>query len=154
MAWRGLVQDTIFKIIDKDCVLALGSVLGADNLKRRLVNEYTYDEGRREYVMSRMSVEFGAYLADEGYGVVLVPDELHHETGLGVYNFGLGDLIVADARMAALLEAADAFKGTVEVHPEWTPSMFAWMCETTLVFRRTTAEAHHQPPAPRHPAGM
>lgn len=45
-------------------------------------------------------------------------------------------------------------RGQVEVHPEWSPSMFAWMCDTTLVFRRSTPDANHTSPAPRNPDGM
>lgn len=73
------------------------------------MNEYTYDNVKKEYVMSRMSVEFGCYLADEGYNVIRVPEALHHETGLGVYNFGNGDLVAADDRMAALIQSAGCF---------------------------------------------
>ena len=65
-------QDSVVKIVDRDCVIALESILGQDNLRRRLVNEYTWDAKKNEYAMSRMSVELGQYLADEGYHVVKV----------------------------------------------------------------------------------
>lgn len=47
-----------------------------------------------------------------------------------------------------LLSACVAFiRGTIEVHPEWTPTMYQWMCTATLVFRTNTPEAQHVTPA-------
>lgn len=36
------------------------------------MNEYTWDESKKEYVMSRMSVELGRYIADQGYQAIKV----------------------------------------------------------------------------------
>lgn len=38
----------------------------------RLVNEYSIDPVSKEYVMSRMSVEFGRYLIEEGFSIIEV----------------------------------------------------------------------------------
>ena len=134
-----LVLDNYFKIIDKNCVLILKSVLGQNNLKRRIVDEWVRVKARR-YECVQSGMELGEYLTKElGLELIEVPDELY-TPGFGVMNFGMGDLLVQDDRLVSLLKESSAFHGTItKVDTKFTYELFQ---RSSLMFRRPVAESH------------
>jgi arginine deiminase len=129
--------DTVFKIISNNCVVVLESLLGEDNLHRRLVDEYTRI-GPKNYVRSRMSVEFGQYLRDQGYHVMMLPESLYQENGISIYNLGEGHLLVPDEGVAEWISGDRHFKGKVE-HLELVKSghyKYDLIYQSSLMFRR------------------
>eukprot|EP00123_Amoebidium_parasiticum_P008238 comp18669_c0_seq1/m.20327 comp18669_c0_seq1/g.20327 ORF comp18669_c0_seq1/g.20327 comp18669_c0_seq1/m.20327 type:complete len:854 (-) comp18669_c0_seq1:232-2793(-) len=139
--------DAVFKIIDKDVVIILSSILGEENLKRRLVNEYVMCPKTKQYTLARMNVELEQYVKDQGYHVIKVPAELYHDVGLGIYNFGGGDLIVNDPALGNLISTDPNFKGKVQVvNFQWSSRMYEWLYKATLLFRQTDPACHHEMP--------
>eukprot|EP00124_Ichthyophonus_hoferi_P002225 Ihof_evm5s143 gene=Ihof_evmTU5s143 len=133
--------DAVFKIIDKDTVIMLDSIIGAENPKRRLVSEYTLHKNK--YEMSRMDVELSKYLEELGFNIIRLPESLYGN-GIGIVNIGEGHLIVNNPELATLITSESGFKGKVEVIDcKWDSAMYRTLMKSTLVFRHTTPTAHH-----------
>ncbi|KNC83559.1 hypothetical protein SARC_04206 [Sphaeroforma arctica JP610] len=133
--------DQVMKIVDAKSVLILDSIIGENNLNRRLVNEYVYCNSRNRYVLSRMNMELSAYIRDVGMNVVRLPESIYNTHGLGVFNFGEGQLLVNNAEIADILEGSAHFSGTVKcVTFDFESELKSdWIFNTTLVFRQKPA---------------
>lgn len=129
--------DSVFKIIDKKCVIVLESILGQDNLRRRIVDEYVQVSPKR-YEMTKMGVEFGDYLKMLGFHVILLPDNLYHG-GISIINLGEGRLLAPEKEVAVLLQADPVFGGTVEVLDN--PLTYDFIHRTSTMFRTPTPSA-------------
>jgi hypothetical protein len=72
------------------------------------------------YALTRADVELGEYLEAIGLSIIAVPDDIFDRAGLGIFNTGDGNLLVADPGLAELIRGHSAFKGSVklQVPPE------------------------------------
>jgi len=129
--------DSVFKIIGSNCVIALETILGEDNLHRRLVDEYTR-VGPKNYVCTRMSVEFGRYLKDQGFHVMHLPDPLYKENGLSIFNLGEGHLLVPEPEVVEWLKSDPVFRGKVEQMEfvKTTSYTYDFIYQSSLMFRK------------------
>lgn len=139
------VLDGIFKIIDKDTALMIDTVIGKDNLKRRLVSEYVLTKDgvehsdRGKYVQSKMDVELHEYLTSLGYTVIIIPERLYNNNGLSICNLGQGRLITPDQEVVDMLRASPHFKGTIElIGLHGCQSKYDLIAKSSLVFRTPT----------------
>jgi len=74
--------------------LVASSILGKDNLRRRLVNEYT--RVGDSYQLTRMSVEFSQYLHEVRFQVIEVPEEYNNSPPAPSIDFlFLGDIFLS-----------------------------------------------------------
>jgi len=142
------VLDAIFKIIDKDTVVLIDSVVGKNNLRRRLVSEYVIardapdDSDRGKYVQSKMGIEFSEYLESLGFKVIVIPERLYNNNGLSICNLGEGNLLTPDQEVADLLRASPHFKGTIEtIDLHGSKSKYDLIAKSCLVFRTPTEGA-------------
>jgi arginine deiminase len=138
--------ESVFKLVDKDCIIVLESILGKENLRRRLVDEYV--KVGSKYEMVRMNVELGDYLEDQGFHVIEIPEDLYKD-GFSIVNLGNSQLLVPDQEIADLIRSDNHFKGTVEVMPLEKDNFFNYefVSRSTLMFRTPTREAHHTFPS-------
>ncbi|KAL6077553.1 Amidinotransferase [Balamuthia mandrillaris] len=129
--------DSVFKIVSKGCALMLESIIGEDNLRRRLVTEYVR-VAPKIYVKSRTDVEFYQYVSEQGLHVIKFPAELHETGGLSIYNLGMGRLLTLNQDIADLIQGSPAFDGQVEVLDSKHSLAYDFTSMTSLIFRRDT----------------
>lgn len=73
---RPHLDSVLFALDDSTTVAVLDTVLGNTNPKRRLVQEYTYDDAKGDYVLTVNDMELGEYLSLLGFKVVSVPSDI------------------------------------------------------------------------------
>jgi len=137
--------DSVMKIISKDCIIVLEDILGYDNINRRLVNEYIR-EGPKTYSLNRMNIELEDYLRGEGFKLIKFPHSLYKKYGMGIYNLGEGNLMVAHSELKEHIEKHPEFTGKIEVLSfQGDYSAYSWIGTCSLIFRRPSPEAVAQP---------
>eukprot|EP01134_Creolimax_fragrantissima_P006487 CFRG6487T1 len=129
--------DHVIKIVDSKCVIVLDSIIGENNLNRRLVNEYVYCNTRKRYILSSMNIELSAYLRGVGLHVIRLPESVYKANGLGVFNLGEGNLLVNNGDLAEILRSTPQFTGMVKsIKFNFESDLKSdWIFNTTLVFR-------------------
>jgi hypothetical protein len=135
--------ESVFKLVDKDCIIVLESILGRENLRRRLVDEYV--KVGSKYEMVRMGIELGDYLEDQGFHVIEIPEDLFKD-GFSIVNLGGGRLLVPDPEIADLIRADTNFHGTVEIMPLEKDNLFNYefVSRSTLIFRKSVPAYEHK----------
>eukprot|EP01123_Difflugia_compressa_P000629 TRINITY_DN10739_c0_g1_i1.p1 TRINITY_DN10739_c0_g1~~TRINITY_DN10739_c0_g1_i1.p1 ORF type:complete len:838 (-),score=124.06 TRINITY_DN10739_c0_g1_i1:319-2535(-) len=104
--------DSVFMIIDTNLCVVLDTILGQNNLRRRLVREYVRDPKTKTYLRSREDVEFEVYLLDQGFTICKYPEHLY-KGGIDIINFG-GRVGCANKDIADLIIKA-GYTGIVDV---------------------------------------
>jgi hypothetical protein len=148
--------ERISKIVDVSCIAILASVLGRDNVNRRLVCEYVRSPRDGKYHLSQMDVEFGSYMESLGYTVIKLPAEVHARTGsTGLVNLGLGQLLTTEPKLQAIFSECAAFTGHVHLMDTDSTSpraLFDFMASSSLPIRASHPGSHLiLPPITAHP---
>ena len=133
--------DCVANIASDNCFVVRESILGRLNPKRRVVTEYTKTE-TGSYEISVDGMEFGEYLALNGWNVIPASEQMADDLGINFINMGEGQLICTDSAMAETIESSPHFEGKVHVldYREICKMYGAIHC-TTQVFRKARANS-------------
>lgn len=104
------------------------TVLGLNNTKRRLVQEYTYNVAEGLYELSVNDMELGEYLVMLGFQVVPVPASLN-ASSISMISLSHGKFVASacQAELAAFYKTQPTFKGEISVlsDPEFSFEVLA-----------------------------
>jgi hypothetical protein len=85
---------SIINIVDRDKVMVLGSILGENNPRRRLVDIYSKDPKTGNYFLLDHDIEFGQFLTQLGFSIIPTTLEEEKQWGLNFLNGGHGNLLI------------------------------------------------------------
>jgi hypothetical protein len=83
---------SVLKLVGKDTAVLLDIVSGPENLKRRLVTEYSKGADNK-YHISKYDIELSVYLTSIGYKIISFPIVLYKKPGLDLVNLGSGSIL-------------------------------------------------------------
>eukprot|EP00768_Dysnectes_brevis_P002499 gnl/Dysnectes_brevis/1876_a2156_1864.p1 GENE.gnl/Dysnectes_brevis/1876_a2156_1864~~gnl/Dysnectes_brevis/1876_a2156_1864.p1 ORF type:complete len:566 (+),score=248.86 gnl/Dysnectes_brevis/1876_a2156_1864:109-1806(+) len=140
--------DCILSPVSRDLCVIDESVLGRDNMRRRMVDEYARNpEGG--YTLRRANIELGEYLRSNGFDLIPLPGDFQLAYGCNMLNLGNSNVLTVHSASAELIRAHPKFKGTVTYLPfRGITSMFGSLHCASQVLLRDQVKGRKLPAIP------
>eukprot|EP00798_Chlamydomonas_sp_ICE-L_P002145 gene2145-18194_t len=107
--------DSVFNILSDTCCIMNETIIGKDNPRKRIMDEYTKDPSSGKYKLTKSGTELSEFMQAEGYTVIPIKAGEHSAYACNILNVGDARIISVDSHSSRQIVKSPHFKGDIHV---------------------------------------